>query len=322
MSDLPLTNVRVKSMTLLADSIVSLLLEAVDGSDLPAASAGSHIDVNLGGKLSRCYSVVRWDGAPKRYEIAVAKDARSRGGSRHIHETLRVGDVLQIGKPRNLFPLVEDASLSVLIAGGIGITPLWSMVQRLETLGRSWVLHYAARDRSRAAYISDIKAFSECSTNGKLHVYFDNEHGGQGLDIAAVLRDIPTDAHVYCCGPQSMLDTCEAATAARPAGTVHLERFASTQHQGDSQEFTVVLAKSGQSFEVASDQSILDVLLENGIDVPFGCMQGACGLCETRVLDGTPEHRDSLLSAEARATGQNMLICCSRSRTPVLTLDA
>ncbi|SIT51035.1 Phenoxybenzoate dioxygenase subunit beta [Paraburkholderia piptadeniae] len=322
MSELPLTNVRVKSMALLADSVVSVVLEALDGRDLPAADAGSHIDVNLNGKLSRSYSVVRWDGTPKRYEIAVAKDASSRGGSRHIHETLRVGDVLQIGVPRNLFPLVEDASLSVLIAGGIGITPLWSMVQRLETLGRSWVLHYAARDHGRAAYISDIERFSEASPNGELHAYFDNEPGGQRLDIATVLREIPSNAHVYCCGPQSMLGAFEAATAGRPVETVHLERFAPAQHEGASQEFTVVLAKSGQSFEVPPDSSILDVLLENGIDVPFGCMQGACGLCETRVLGGTPDHRDSLLSTEARTAGQSMLICCSRSATPVLTLDA
>jgi len=322
MSESPLTNVRVKSMTLLADSVVSLVLEALDGRDLPAAGAGSHIDVNLSGKLSRSYSVVRCDGTPKRYEIAVAKDASSRGGSRHIHETLRVGEVLQIGLPRNLFPLVEDSSLSVLIAGGIGITPLWSMVQRLETLGRSWVLHYAARDHGRAAYISDIERFSDASANGKLHVHFDNEPGGQRLDIAAVVRETPSDAHVYCCGPQSMLDAFEAATAGRPAETVHLERFAPVQHEGVSEEFTVVLAKSGQSFEVPPDHSILDVLLENGVDVPFGCMQGACGLCETRVLEGAPDHRDGFLSAEARAAGQSMLICCSRSATPVLRLDA
>ncbi|MBP0594890.1 oxidoreductase [Paraburkholderia sp. LEh10] len=322
MSELPLTNVRVKSMTLLADSVVGVVLEALDGRDLPAADAGSHIDVTLNGKLSRSYSVVRWDGTPKRYEIAVAKDASSRGGSRHIHETLRVGDILQIGVPRNLFPLVEDANLSVLIAGGIGITPLWSMVQRLETLGRSWVLHYAARDHGRAAYLSDIERFSKASPNGELHAYFDNEPGGQRLDMAAVLRETPSNAHVYCCGPRSMLDAFEAATEGRPAQTVHLERFAPAQQEGVSREFTVVLAKSGQSFEVPPDHSVLDVLLENGIDVPFGCMQGACGLCETRVLGGTPDHRDSLLSTESRSAGKSMLICCSRSTTPVLTLDA
>lgn len=321
MSELPLTKVRVKSMTLLADSVVGLVLEALDGRDLPAAGAGSHVDVNLTAKLSRSYSVVRWDGSPKRYEIAVARDASSRGGSRHIHETLRVGDVLQIGEPRNLFALVENASLSVLFAGGIGITPLWSMVQRLEALGRPWVLHYAARDRGRAAYMSDIEQLSAASDSGKLHVYFDNEPGGQRLDIATVLRETPSDAHAYCCGPQSMLDAFEAAAAGRPAETVHLERFAPAQQQGASRDFTVVLAKSGQSFEVPHDQSILDVLLENGVDVPYGCMQGACGLCETRVLGGAPDHRDSVLSAEARAAGQSMLICCSRSATPLLMLD-
>jgi vanillate O-demethylase ferredoxin subunit len=266
---------------------------------------------------------VRCEGTPRRYEIAVARDAASRGGSRHIHDTLRVGEVLQIGAPRNLFPLVEEASLSVLIAGGIGITPLFAMVQRLEALGRAWALHYAARERGCAAYLSEIERLSEVSTEGKLHVYFDGEPGGQRLDIATVLRETPGDAHVYCCGPQSMLDAFEAAAVGRRAENMHLERFApAAQPEGGSHAFTVVLAQSGQSFEVPADQSILDVLLENSIEVPFGCMQGTCGVCETRVLGGTPDHRDHLLSAEARATGQSMLICCSRSATPLLTLDA
>lgn len=321
MSESPLIDVRVKSMTFLAEGIMSVVFEALDGRDLPAADAGSHIDVKLTGQLSRSYSVVRWDGTPKHYEIAVAKDVNSRGGSRYVHEALRVGGVVQISAPRNAFPLVEDASLSVLIAGGIGVTPLWAMAQRLEALGRPWVLHYGARDHAHAAYLSDIERFARASAHGRLHTYFDQEPGGRPADIAALIRDMPADAHVYCCGPRSMLDAFEAAAAARPAQTVHLERFAPAQ-QGAGDAFTVVLARSGRSLEVPAEQSILDVLLENGIDMPYGCMQGVCGLCETGVLDGTPDHRDNLLPADARNAARNMLICCSRCTTPVLTLDA
>lgn len=322
MSESQPIDVRVKSITWLADGVVSVVLEALDGRDLPAAQAGAHIDVHLNGKLARSYSVVRCEGTPRRYEIAVAKDAASRGGSRHVHETLRAGDVVRIGAPRNLFALDEHASDSVLIAGGIGITPLFAMALRLEALGRAWVLHYAARERGRAAYVSDLERLAAASANGTLHLYFDGEPGGRQLDVASVLRATPANAQVYCCGPKSMLDAFEAAAAARPADTVHLERFAPVQHDDAADRaFTVVLAKSGESFDVPADQSILDVLLENGIDAPYGCMQGTCGMCETRVLGGTPDHRDSLLSADARAAGQSLLICCSRSATPVLTLD-
>lgn len=321
MGDSSLIDVRVKSMTWLADEVLGIDLEALDGCDLPAANAGSHIDVKLSSTVSRSYSVVRCDGTPRRYQIAVAKDGNSRGGSKFIHESLRPGDVVQISAPRNFFPLAEDAKLSALIAGGIGITPLWSMVRQLDKLGRPWVLHYAARSRVNAAYLEDIDKFAACSVNGKVIVHFDDEHGGQRMDIAAIVREIPLDAHLYCCGPHPMLDAFESATADRPTENVHLERFSSDQPNVAVQTFTVVLAKSGQSFDIPPDRSILDVLLENGVDVPFGCMQGACGLCETRVVAGEPEHRDKLLSDEAKASGQTMLICCSRSATDELHLD-
>lgn len=321
MSDSCLIDVRVKSMTWQAQTVVSLVLETLDGCDLPGADAGAHIDVKLDGRLSRSYSIVRCDGAPRRYEIAVAKDAASRGGSRHIHETVRVGQVLQISAPRNLFPIEPDAQLSVLIAGGIGITPIWSMVRQFEALGRAWILHYAARDRRHAAYLEEIERFAASSGHGRFHTYFDNEPDSRRMDVAQVIRETPAQAHVYCCGPKSMLDAFEQAAAVLPANQVHLERFAPARPEEGNREFTVTLARSGQSFRIPEDRSILDVLLENGVDVPFGCMQGACGMCEVRVLDGTPHHLDLLLSAEERAQRQCMLICRSRSATEVLTLD-
>lgn len=322
MSDSSWIEVRVKSMTWLAQNVVSVVLEAIDGRHLPGAEAGAHIDVRLSEKLSRSYSIVRCEGKPVRYEIAVAKDARSRGGSQHVHETLRVGDVLQIGTPRNLFPIEKAANLSVLIAGGIGITPLWSMVRQFEALGSAWVLHYAARDRHHAAYLADIERFVATSAHGRLETYFDNEAGGRRMDVAEVIRETPAGAHVYCCGPQSMLEAFEAATSGLPVENVHLERFASVQTTCAARELTVRLARSGHSFEIPADRSILDVLLENGVDVPFGCMQGACGMCEVGVLDGTPHHLDMLFSDEEKASKRSMLICCSRGISDVLTLDA
>ncbi|MPW22322.1 2Fe-2S iron-sulfur cluster binding domain-containing protein [Paraburkholderia sp. CNPSo 3157] len=309
-------------MTWLAQNVVSVTLEAIDGHDLPDAEAGAHVDVKLNDTLSRSYSIVRCEGKPVRYEIAVAKDAGGRGGSRHVHETLRAGDTVQISAPRNLFPIDRDAQLNVLIAGGIGITPLWSMVRQFEALGRAWVLHYAARDRHHAAYLADIESFVAASAHGRIETYFDKAPDGRRMDVTTVVREVPAGAHVYCCGPKSMLDAFEAAAAGLPAETVHLERFAPLQEACAAGEFTVALARSGQSFRIPADRSILDVLLENGVDVPFGCMQGACGMCEVGVLDGKPLHLDMLFSDEDKATKQSMLICCSRSATNVLTLDA
>jgi vanillate O-demethylase ferredoxin subunit len=313
-------DVRVRSIEWLATGVHGIQLEAIDLSPLPKASPGSHIDLHLGPQLARSYSVVGNGGHPARYEIAVARDARSRGGSRFVHETLRVGDVLQISAPRNQFALVEEAPLSVLIAGGIGITPLWAMVRRLEALGRSWVLFYAARGRSNAAYLADLQGLAERSANGRLLTHFDDE-AGCPPDVHSIVRAAPPDAHLYCCGPQAMLDAFEQAASGRHPSHVHLERFAPAPSQAEGDTFTLRLARSGQSFTVPGGKSILDVILENGIDAPYGCMQGACGMCETAVLEGVPDHRDSLLSEETKRSGKSMLICCSRSRSPSLTLD-
>ena len=314
-------DVRVQSITWLAHGIHSVILETVDQRPLPAAQAGAHIDVHLRDRLTRSYSLVGHGGKPCRYEIAVAKDANSRGGSRYIHDELRVGQDIRISAPRNLFPLVDSAAPSVLIAGGIGITPLWSMVQTLEAQGRAWTLHYAARSRRHAAYLENIEALAAQSRCGQLVLHFDDEQG-KPPNMQGWVQSAPAGAHVYCCGPQAMLAAYESATASLPAAQVHMERFSAAPASADDGSFKLVLARSGKEFSVPAGQSILDVLLENAIDAQYGCMQGACGICEMKVLEGTPEHRDSLLSDEVKAANQSILICCSRSQTPSLTLDA
>lgn len=316
-----MTRLRVKSMTWQTPHVDSIVLESLDGRPLPEARPGAHVDLRLGAALSRSYSIVGNAGAGCRYEIAVAKDPNSRGGSRYVHEVLRVGDQLDVSAPRNLFELVADAPCSVLIAGGIGITPLWAMVQELERLARPWTLHYAARSRTHAAYLADIEALARGSVRGRLVMHFDDEAGGVPLDIAAAVASAPPDAHLYCCGPAPMLAAYELATASRPADHVHLERFAPAAAPSPGQSFELVLARSGHRLTVPADKSILDVLLDHGIDAPYGCMQGVCGMCEVRVLEGQPEHRDQMLSEEAKASNACMLVCCSRSRTPALTLD-
>jgi len=233
-----------------------------------------------------------------------------------------VGAEVRISEPRNLFPLVEGASQSVLIAGGIGITPLWSMVRRLEMLNCKWTLFYAARSRKHAAYIEAIEALAAQTGVGRLITHFDDEQGGTTPDLAALIDSVPADAHLYCCGPQPMLAAFEKATASRPGSQVHLERFGPAQSPTKPGSFQIILSRSKQEFTVPEGQSILDVLLQHSIDAQYGCMQGACGICEMKVLDGVPEHLDNLLSTEAKASNQSILICCSRSKTPTLTLDA
>jgi len=322
MSESQAVRVRVKSMTWLAINVLGVTLETLDGQALPAFTAGSHIDLRLSPKLSRSYSIVGHGGMTSRYEIAVAKDAKSRGGSKHVHEVLRVGDEVQISEPRNLFALSDAKGPSVLIAGGIGITPIWAMVQHLEAVGRPWLLCYAARSRAHAAYINEIESLAARSSIGQLITHFDDAHAGAPLNLAALLATVSRDAQLYCCGPQPMLSAFESAAAPWPAAQVHLERFTVVQPAADAGEFKLVLQRSGIELMVPAARSILDVMLGAGINAQYGCMQGACGMCEVPVLDGVPEHLDHLLSDDVKQANRSMLICCSRSRTPTLTLDA
>ncbi|MDO9570646.1 MAG: PDR/VanB family oxidoreductase [Hydrogenophaga sp.] len=312
---------RVQSMAWQTPQVLSIVLQSPDGQALPEAEPGSHVDLHLGQGLSRSYSVVGHAGSESCYEIAVAKDANSRGGSRFVHEKLRVGDLVATSAPRNLFPLHAAGRFHVLIAGGIGITPIWAMVQRLEALGTPWELHFAARSRRDAAYLNRIESLAQRSCCGRLVTHFDDENSGIPPDLGAIVNAAPPGTHFYCCGPQGMLKAYEKATASVPPDHVHLERFAAEAPTGAAAAFQVQLARSGMQLTIPPDRTILDVLLEHGINAPYGCMQGSCGMCETAVIDGTPAHGDMLLSDEEKAKNDKLLICCSRSLSPVLTLD-
>lgn len=311
--------VRVKSVTWEAPSIMSWDLRPAAGGVLPPFEAGAHIDLHLGNGMIRSYSLVNPQGERHRYVIAVQKDRASRGGSRYVHERVHAGERLFITPPRNNFPLAEGAPHSLLIAGGIGITPILCMVQRLSALGCSWHLYYCSRTRADTAFLEQIATLA--SEKGKVTLNFDHEPGGKMLDIPALLAAMPRDTHLYCCGPLPMLQAFEAAAKDWPAPQVHLEYFTAKEAPATAGGFTVVLSRAGKEVFVPEGKTILDALLEAGVDVPYSCTEGVCGTCETRVLDGVPDHRDLVLTNAEREASKTMMICCSGSKSARLVLD-
>jgi tetrachlorobenzoquinone reductase len=288
---------------------------SLDGKPLPAYQPGAHIDVHLPNGIVRQYSLLEPEPQPQRYMIGVKRDPASRGGSRCVHDELRVGRTLKISAPRNNFPLAEDAPHVILFAGGIGITPIWCMVQRLEKLGRSWKLYYACRSRSDMAFLRALEAM----TSSTFH--FDDEAGGKFLDVLGIIAAAPKDAHLYCCGPTPMLNAFEAATANWPRDQIHIEYFTPKQEPAKTGGFVVELARSGREFVIPEGKSILQVLLDAGVDVDYSCELGICGACEQRVISGTPEHRDAILTEEEQAANTKVMICCAGCKSERLVLD-
>ena len=316
----PTLAMRVKSVTYEAERIHSYELRPLAGGDLPPFTAGAHIDLHLPTGATRSYSLVNPQGERHRYVITVAHDAASTGGSRYIHERIGAGDKLTITPPQNDFALVEDARHSVLIAGGIGITPIWCMVQRLALLGRSWELHYSARTHAAAAFLEPIAALRGQHANPVV-LNFDFEPGGRPLDLAAITGRAAEDAHLYCCGPLGMLQAFERATQQRARERVHVEYFSAKEAAARGGGFSVILARSNLQVYVAEGKTILDALFAAGLDPPCSCTEGVCGSCEMRVLEGIPDHRDSVLTDAERASNKTMMICCSGAKSETLVLD-
>ena len=320
----PTLNLRIRAITWEADGILGFeLVPTTRNTLLPAFDAGAHIDLHLGNGLTRSYSLLNAPGERQRWCIAVNRDAASRGGSRFVHESMRPGQIVTVGLPRNNFPLAEDAAHSVFIAGGIGITPILGMIRRLTAIGRPWRLHYAARTRESAAFVPVLTALADEAggADAALDIRYDREPGARPLDLGAIVAGMPEHAHVYCCGPLGMLAAFETATAALPRERVHVEYFAAKDAPATAGGFEVKLARDGRSVTVAPGQSILDALIAIGVEPPNSCREGVCGTCETRVLCGTPDHRDLVLSEAEKAAGDRMMICCSGAKTPSLELD-
>jgi tetrachlorobenzoquinone reductase len=312
--------VRVKRITYEAENINSYELVAPRGGDLIPFAAGSHVDLLLSNGMIRSYSLVNDQSERHRYVVAVNKDPSSRGGSRFIHESIRVGDTITISYPKNNFLLEENANHSILIAGGIGITPLLSMIRRLEALGRAWQLYYAVRTRFSAAFLDELGALRS-NVHLNLHVNFDQEPSGQMLDLSKIISEAPADAHFYCCGPLPMLEAFEVATKDRPANRVHVEYFKAKEKPAAEGGFEVRLARSGRTIPVPPGKTILDALLDAGVSANYSCAEGVCGTCETRVIEGIPDHRDLFLSKEEQTANKTVMICCSGSKSSTLVLD-
>jgi tetrachlorobenzoquinone reductase len=314
-----LRRLRVRSLVWEAEGILGIeLVPMAPNMLLPAPEPGAHVELHLGNGCVRSYSLTN-PGERHRWTLAVNRDAASRGGSKWIHEALRPGATLEVDGPHNHFALDEAAPHSVLIAGGIGITPLLAMARRLAALGKPWALHYATRTRSVMAYADTLRELAERS-GAQLDLRCDSE-GDAPLDLAKIVSTLPEGSHIYACGPAGLLAAFEAATATLASERVHLERFASTQQAATEGGYTVKLARDGRSVLIAHGRSILDALIEIGLNPPHSCREGTCGSCETRVIKGTPDHRDEVLTDAERAEGTRMMICCSGSKSPTLVLD-
>ena len=313
-------SVFVHTLRFEAEDIISVELRPVGGGELPPFEAGAHIDLHLPNGLVRSYSLCNDSRERHRYVVAVLKDRASRGGSRCVHEQLRVALKLTIGAPRNNFPLHEDATHSVLIAGGIGVTPVLCMARRLQQLGRPFEFLYFARSRASAAFVAEIEALGV-----PVHWHFDAERGGPP-DLRAMLgaRGGQAGTHFYACGPAVMLDSFEKVCAELGHANAHIERFTAVEVAAASdarRSYVVELRSSGRSFTVGETQTLLTALRNNGFEPSTSCEEGICGACETRVLEGTPDHRDSVLNAAERAANNVMMVCVSGCRSERLVLD-
>jgi vanillate monooxygenase ferredoxin subunit len=312
--------VKVVRKTREAQDIVSLELASADGSALPPFSAGAHIDVHLGDGLVRQYSLCNDANETHRYLICVLREPASRGGSAALHERISEGDLLRIGVPKNHFPLVP-ASKTLLLAGGIGVTPILCMAERLARIGADFEMHYCTRSVDRTAFLERI---SSSPFADKVRFYFDDGPLANRLDLSGVLGAQPENCQLYVCGPGGFIASVKntAKEMAWADEAIHFEYFAAQPVQASEEAaFEVQVASTGATYFVPANVSILQVLLENGIEVPASCEQGICGTCITRVLGGTPDHRDMFFNDAEHAKNDQITPCCSRSLTPLLVLD-
>jgi len=311
---------RVRSITWLAEDINGYELVDPGGHDLPRFTAGAHVGVRLAGEVWRDYSLWNDPAERRRYCIAVLRDKLGEA-SRRLHDEVRVGDLVEVSLPRNHFPLVEAAERHLLLAGGIGITPIMAMVAELRRRRADFIVHYCTRSPEKTAFRDELDLLAAL---GRVHFHFDGGDPAKGLDIMALLREPQPGTHLYYCGPAGMMAAAAAASAHWPAGTVHCEYFAGPHaaapaRVAEDRPFRVRLARSGGDYDVMPGETILDVLRRHGVDTRSSCELGYCGACLTGYLAGTVDHRDPILGETARRT--HLLICCSRATSAVLELD-
>jgi ferredoxin-NADP reductase len=301
----------VANREFVAEGVLALTLRHPLGERLAAWEPGAHIDVVLGPGLERQYSLCGDPADRTAWRIAVLREPDGRGGSAYVHERLGHGDKVRVRGPRNHFGL-EPAPRYRFVAGGIGITPLLPMLAAAEAAGAEWSLLYGGRSRDSLAFTEELGRYGD-----RVTVVPQDEAGL--LDLPSVLDDVPEGTLVYCCGPGPLLDAVEERC---PGAVLRVERFQPKVRQaGADSEFEVVLEQSGRTLTVPAGVSVLDTVRAAGVEVLFSCTEGTCGTCETDVLDGVPDHRDSVLNEEERAAGETMLICVSRCLGKRLVLD-
>jgi vanillate O-demethylase ferredoxin subunit len=308
---------RVRSIAYLAEAINGYELIDPRGRDLPRFAPGAHIELRAGGFL-RQYSL--WNDAAerRRYCIAVLRESTSRGGSRHLHDHLRVGDIVGVSVPRNNFPLDPTGERHLLVAGGIGIAPIMSMILELRRRRAEFEVHYCTRSPEKTAFRREL---APLAAEGRLRFHHDAGDPAQGLDIRATLREACPGTHLYLCGPAALMAAATESARGWPVGAVHCEYFSGVPEPATAEDrpFRIQLAKTGGDYEVGAGETIAEVLQRHGVGVRTSCELGYCGTCLTPYLAGEPDHRDQVLEENGRR--HYLLICCSRAKSPVLVLD-
>lgn len=311
--------VRVARISEEATGIRSYELRAPDGAELPAFTAGAHIEVHLASGLIRSYSLCGDPAERDRYVVAVLREDGGRGGSKEMHDSVREGDVLVISAPRNHFPLAgREARYHLLLAGGIGVTPMIAMIAELERRGAPWRLHYCTRNLERTAFRDILAPYI---ASGKVVLHHDNGDPAQSLDIKTLLTSFEIGTHLYYCGPPGFMRACAQGLEPWPPHAVHREFFGSAGIETDTSNdtpFEIKLRSTGQTLTVPAGKSIVAVLAEHGCNVDTDCSEGYCGTCITRYRAGMPEHRDTVLSEKERQT--YVMVCCARAKG-LLELD-
>lgn len=314
-------SVRVAAKKAEAQDICSFELVEVSGRGLPAFSAGSHVDIHLGDGLTRQYSLCNDPAESHRYLIAVLRDPATRGGSLAMHDRVQVGDLLQISAPKNHFALAHDAQRHLLLAGGIGVTPILCMAERLAATGAEFEMHYCTRSLERTAFAGRIAAAPFAP---RVQLHFDDGPAGQRFDIAARLATPEPGTHLYVCGPKGFMDAVLASARHQgwPESQLHWEFFAAeVASKATDDSFEVQVASSGRVVVVPKNQTVVQALAVAGIEVPTSCEQGVCGTCITRVIEGIPDHKDLYFTPEEQAANDQFTPCCSRAKSARLVLD-
>lgn len=315
LTEMNVATVRVSAKEQAADGVVTLTLTDNENRRLPDWTPGSHIDLVLPDGTTRQYSLCgdRWD--PSSYRVGVLREPAGRGGSAFVHDELTVGSELGLGGPRNNFHLAPSAEF-LFIAGGIGITPLLPMIKQADLLHADWTLLYGGRTRTSMAFLDELSGYGD-----RVQIRPQDEYGL--LDLQTAIGDYRPGRKVYCCGPGPLLSAVEKHCMKWPAGALRVERFVAKQFGSPARDapFHIDLARSGTSVLVTPDISVLDAVRAAGVNVLSSCQQGTCGTCETDVIQGEPDHRDSLLDDEERQANKCMFICVSRSCSDRLVLD-